>query len=231
MTWSFSVPRAVKKDQFVGEQPASIWSLEELRDVGAFAPAPMNRATPLQSDVVDHDIEDPATAERALEDAFARGFEEGQRVGEIGEAARLRTASEAIQDAMDSVQESADRWVGNAEENICGLAIAIARQVIAREVTTDPTIVIAVVRQALADFPVDQALTIRVNPGDLQTIAASLSAVPEVSASGVRREAQWVGDARIAPGGCLVEGRDRIVDGRIDTALERLYRRLTYTGA
>ena len=45
------------------------------------------------------------------------------------------------------------------------------------------------------------------------------------------REARWLPDASIAPGGCVVEGRERIIDGRIDTALERVYRRLTYTNA
>jgi flagellar biosynthesis/type III secretory pathway protein FliH len=38
---------------------------------------------------------------------------------------------------------------------------------------------------------------------------------------------RWLADARIQPGGCVVEGRERIVDGRVDTALERLYRKLS----
>lgn len=232
MTWSFSVPRAVRKESLETAVPTSIWSLDELRDNSANGPIPMNRSTPLHMPVIESaPSEDPAAMDRALEDAFARGYEEGCRAGEIGEAARLRTASQAVQEALESVQDGADRWLGNAEENICALAIAVARQVIAREVTSDTAIVIDIVRQALTDFPIDQALTVRVNPSDLNTIGASLSAVPEISATGVRREASWVADARIAPGGCLVEGRDRIVDGRIDTALERLYRRLTYTGA
>ena len=40
------------------------------------------------------------------------------------------------------------------------------------------------------------------------------------------REASWLADPRVARGGCLVEGRDRIVDGRVDTALERAYHRM-----
>jgi flagellar biosynthesis/type III secretory pathway protein FliH len=41
----------------------------------------------------------------------------------------------------------------------------------------------------------------------------------------------WVPDARIARGGCVVEGRERIVDGRVDSALERVYRRLAHRHA
>lgn len=43
------------------------------------------------------------------------------------------------------------------------------------------------------------------------------------------REAAWHADPLVEPGGVVVEGRDRIIDGRVDTALERVYRRLTYT--
>lgn len=41
----------------------------------------------------------------------------------------------------------------------------------------------------------------------------------------------WVADARVSRGGCMVEGRERIVDGRIETALERVYRRLVHSRA
>ena len=45
------------------------------------------------------------------------------------------------------------------------------------------------------------------------------------------REASWQADPMVEPGGCVVEGRDRIIDGRVDAALERVYRRLTYNSA
>jgi flagellar biosynthesis/type III secretory pathway protein FliH len=39
-------------------------------------------------------------------------------------------------------------------------------------------------------------------------------------------EILWQADAHVVRGGCLVEGRERVLDGRIDTALERVYRSL-----
>jgi flagellar biosynthesis/type III secretory pathway protein FliH len=35
-----------------------------------------------------------------------------------------------------------------------------------------------------------------------------------------------VADPAVGRGGCLVEGRERILDGRLDVALERAYRTL-----
>ena len=45
------------------------------------------------------------------------------------------------------------------------------------------------------------------------------------------RDTTWVADPRVSRGGCLIEGRDRIVDGRVDAALERAYRRMAQVDA
>ncbi len=41
------------------------------------------------------------------------------------------------------------------------------------------------------------------------------------------RPLRWMADERVERGGCLIEGRERIVDGRVDMALERIYRALS----
>jgi flagellar biosynthesis/type III secretory pathway protein FliH len=68
---------------------------------------------------------------------------------------------------------------------------------------------------------------VRVNPNDLAIIQATEEIV-EPGTGEPARELHWTGDPRIASGGCVVEGRERIVDGRVDTALERAYRRIAY---
>lgn len=168
--------------------------------------------------------------ERIAADAYARGFEEGRLTGEMAEGARLRTAVQAAEDALREFHDGELRWHGAVEENLCALAVAVARHVVGREVQQDPTLVSDLVRRAVTEFPVDQPLTIRVNPQDLATITGRSVAGGEGPVS-ANREARWVADSRIAPGGCVIEGRDRIVDGRVDTALERVWRRITYSNA
>ncbi len=174
---------------------------------------------------------DPALLERVMQEAYERGVAEGRQLGDQDATARLRHAAAAVSDALESLHADAEKWVGNAEENICALSIAVARQVIGREVAIDKSALSAMVGQAIGEFPLDQPLTLRVNPQDLQVINAAFHALGEASPLNTRKDVQWLPDPRIAAGGCLIEGRDRIVDGRVDTALERLYRRLTYTGA
>jgi flagellar biosynthesis/type III secretory pathway protein FliH len=65
-----------------------------------------------------------------------------------------------------------------------------------------------------------------VNPLDLQALQSASGGETGFPVEG--REAAWHADPLVEPGGVVVEGRDRIIDGRVDTALERVYRRLTY---
>jgi flagellar assembly protein FliH len=173
-----------------------------------------------------------ARIEAARKEGYQRGFNEGREAGEMGEAARLRNASAAAEEAVDELRAGEVRWTGTIEENICALATVIARQVLERELAMDIEPVAALVRSALSEFPIDQPIRIRINPSDLNALA-SVGAVESDPLRGIAqdREARWLPDSSIAPGGCVVEGRERIIDGRIDTALERVYRRLTYTNA
>ncbi|MES3034841.1 MAG: FliH/SctL family protein [Gemmatimonadota bacterium] len=165
-----------------------------------------------------------------LDAAYLRGVNEGREQGEQAERARLRGAMMAAESALDDVRSGEARWLSNVEENIAAIAVAVAQQVVAREVTSGTDVVLGIVTRAVQEFGLDQALTIRVNPNDLMSLqSVERDSSPEMLSLTRNREARWMSDARIEPGGCVVEGRERIVDGRVDTGLERLYRRLTYT--
>lgn len=229
MTWSSSLPRGVRRAEGATSPAPVSWSPDELAlDTSGLHAALANEREPAPETA--HPGVDAPEMARALEEAFARGYEEGRQAGESEEAARLRSAVRAASDALGALRHEGERWLGNAEANIAALAIAVARHVIGQHIAEDKSSLGEMVRAALAEFPVDQPLVVRVNPSDLRAITAALADAGEAPV-GQRAEPQWMADARIAPGGCLVEGRDRIVDGRVDTALERLYRRLTYTGA
>ncbi len=168
-------------------------------------------------------------AEQKIKDAYESGYEEGRLEGEIAEGVRLRNAVTAAELALDEIRENEMQWQNAIRPNIGALAVAIARSIINRELSTDAETIADLVRKALAEFPIDQSMRIRINPHDLSLISACdpQNGSPPVIAP--NRDVRWLADMRIEPGGCLVEGREQIVDGRIDTALERVYRRITYT--
>jgi flagellar assembly protein FliH len=183
-------------------------------------------ARPGDTPVPDPAAEAAAAHGKEVADAYSHGFEEGRREGEHAEQARLRNSLRSVVDALDVIRSSEERWNGALEENIGALSCAIARHIVDREIAADPELVTRLVKRAVAEFRIDQPVRVRVNPNDLSIIEAN--ADPADAADEAARDVHWIGDPRIASGGCVVEGRERIVDGRVDTALERAYRRIAY---
>ncbi|MFI5239273.1 MAG: FliH/SctL family protein, partial [Gemmatimonadales bacterium] len=176
-----------------------------------------------KSDIAERELQ---AIEQRVELASADSYAAGRRDGEISEANRLQSAVSAMEQALDTIRASEAKWQECVTENIAALAVTVARHIVGRELNSDASTFADLVKRALAEFPIDQPMRVRVNPHDLSLLSLPISGGDPVSIA-PNRDVRWLADSRIEPGGCVVEGRERIVDGRVDTALERLYRRLT----
>ncbi len=159
--------------------------------------------------------------EQSLEDAYAAGIETGRAEAAAASQAAIASAVEALWLAVEEVRVAESRWTVALQDNVAALAAAAARHVIGREVATDDTLVCRLAARAVEEYPQGQPLHIRVNAADLATLRDAFATTPRAA------ELRWIADPRVERGGCVVEGRERIVDGRVDTALERVYRRLS----
>lgn len=215
MTSSFKATgtASVRQTPATAIQNAGAWSLTELKVTHAAAtPAAQTPETIAQEKA------------RLIDEGYARGLADGEKKAFAAAHARISDALNVIQGITTQMTEVASLAPSVIEENIAALAVIVARQIVAREVALDRQLVAELVRRALTEFPIEQTVRIRVNPLDLAqlTLALGSDAAPITA----NRDASWLADPRVARGGCLVEGRDRIVDGRVDTALERAYRRM-----
>jgi flagellar assembly protein FliH len=208
---------------------ATPWSLDEFVAHDVFftsSPEPdAASATPtIDLGAIEADFQLRLAAERARieADAYARGRADGERAARATLEQSLHAALGMLSQAAQSVTLHEARWVTNIEENIAALGVSVARHIVQREIAADPTLVATLVSNALAQYPVDQEITIRVSPEDLATCRSVIDAD-----NGGARTLRWIGDASIERGGCLTEGRERIIDGRVDTALERAYRTIS----
>lgn len=202
---------------------ATTWSLDEFAiadGFGEFTPAEARIPAP-NADDQEADLQARLAVERSRSEAaaYSRGRADGERAARAGADEEFASAMAALSEALNSVRLHEARWVNNAEENIAAIAVMVARHVVQREVNADPSFVRDVVQSAMAQYPLDQEVTIRINPEDLNACRAS------IEESG-RHQLRWISDVSILRGGCLMEGRERIIDGRVDTALERAYRSL-----
>jgi flagellar biosynthesis/type III secretory pathway protein FliH len=163
-----------------------------------------------------------ALREREREEAYERGFNDGVDAGRVQARQELGPNLQASVRVVAEVEEFKDALMEQIQDNLTALALAVARQLIEREVKADPEVVANLIRNALSHFPLDQKLRIRMNPVDLSSISRERSENRLPVTAG--REVRWIPDEGIARGGCVVEGPERIVDGRVDLALERIYR-------
>jgi flagellar assembly protein FliH len=202
---------------------ATPWSLDEFAAFDVFVSAPemgAPAAPSLEMIEAEFEMRFNTEAARVEAEAYARGRADGERAARAALDATLASAMQALDEAAQSVQLHESRWLANVEENLAALAVVVARHVVQREIATDPTFVLDLVQQALQQYPMDQEITIRLNPEDL----AACRGV--IANDGTSRTLRWMGDPAIQRGGCLTEGRERIIDGRVDTALERAYRNI-----
>ncbi len=201
-----------------------VWSLAELavpaRAVHS-SPAPAPTPAPVDPQLMADE------RARLIDEGYARGLADGERRGAAAAQQRVAEAVGVVDAIAAQMREVASLAPSILEENVAALAVIVARQIVAREVSLDRELVADLVRRALTEFPIDQSVRIRVNPLDLALLTFTPDGAPDMAPITANRDASWLADPRVARGGCLVEGRDRIVDGRVDTALERAYRRMS----
>ena len=163
----------------------------------------------------------------AVEAAYRRGVEDGREAPRETLCRELELARSAALSAVDRVRRSSETWEARLQENLVALAVGIARQIVEREIDQDPEIFLELARTAVAAFPVDEPVKVRLHPDDLALLIAGGGSADASTISVGDRTVPWVSDREIGRGGCLVEGPTKIVDGRLDSALQRVYERLT----
>lgn len=212
---------------------ASPWSLDEFAadvyfggpdtpatetSAAAAAPAPQVSLEAIEAGFA---MRLAAERTRIEAEAYARGRAEGEHAARAALEPTISAALQAVREAADSIAMHEARWVSNIEENIAALAVIVAQHVLQREIEADASLVADLVSHAVQQYPIDQEITIRLNPDDF---AACRRVIEQEF--GTQRGLRWMADVNVARGGCLTEGRERIIDGRVDTALERAYRSL-----
>lgn len=228
----------------VAAQPLpSAWALDELEAPDVFTPLhmdPPGREPSVDVESADDEAINAMVAQRVQEqlqgvrakleaEAYARGYSAGTADTHEQAQAQVVRVLEALVEATTTVQAHEQKWLVNVEENLAAMAVTVARHLMHRELVADPSVVTDLVSRALKQFPNERRITVRLHPDDLAVLKDATSAGQLEGAA--EREIRWQADPHIVRGGCLVDGRERVLDGRIDTALERAYRSLSQVQA
>jgi flagellar assembly protein FliH len=164
------------------------------------------------------EAEDRARDNAAHETGYAEGFAqghaqatlEGQRLINDYIATQGRDAAQHFLDLFQSAQDQVQQSQQTLAQGVLELACELARQVLRRELSSNPNALQPVVREALGMLTVDtKVAAVRMHPVDIDVLAEEMAReFPNLNLT-------LVPDADITAGGCLVEAAGTVVDSTV----------------
>lgn len=185
-------------------------------------PAPETEAAPKLPPALDEAQQ--ALVQQACDEAYARGVAQGEAQATLQWQRRMddyvanqgQEAAQRLNAVVQSLQASLTDMQQHMAQDLLHLACDIARQVLRHELSVNPNAVQPVVREAVGMLVSEgRPALVRLNPADLETLAAHLR--EEFDGAAV----QWMADAAVPAGGCLVESAGTVVDGSLDKRWQR----------
>jgi flagellar assembly protein FliH len=168
----------------------------------------------------------PATLEEIEQNAYCRGFADGEAKGlEQGMRAGTEAAENQLSPLLDSLRQAIAemnalrrRTCTSLEAELVQLALGVARKIVGREVDTNPDRIAYIIRLALSRVENATHITIRLNPSDLKRLDAIR---PQLLAGLTKAtRADFQADASLSPGDCWIESDLGDVDARVETQLQ-----------
>ena len=145
--------------------------------------------------------------ESSRKSGFDAGYEEGTARGRV-EAMQLHGLVEGLDQAIKNLDTE-------IAQDLLDVAIEIARHLILRELRSTPESVLDTVREALQQFPQNNAM-IHLHPDDTALIREYLG--EQVAHMGHR----LIEDDAISRGGCLIEASGSELDATVETRWKRI---------
>ena len=165
-----------------------------------------------------------ALIQQACDDAYAEGFAQGQAQTALEWQQRMdayiaqqgREMAQRLQGVVQTLDANLIDMQQDMAQQLLELACDIARQVVRQELSINPNALQPVVREAVGMLVTEgRPALVRLHPDDMEAMAQPLR--EEMDSPGV----QWMADASVPPGGCLVESAGTVVDGSLDKRWQR----------
>ena len=189
------------------------WALPE---IGTEQPSHKKSAHP-----VDHQKDLEKELARLKENARREGLEQGRAEGLAKAREEGRAYVARFEALMQALATPLEQLSDEVEDELVKLAVAIAKQIVRRELKTEPTQVIGVVKEALAALPVaGQNIKLQLHPDDAKLVA-------EIMLANVT-ERKWalVENPVLQRGGCFIETDTASVDATIESRVAAIAARI-----
>jgi flagellar assembly protein FliH len=146
----------------------------------------------------------------AHKEAFEQGLAEGREAGH----AEVRAQVDRLAGMFYDLAKPFEVLDAEVERELLTLAMALARQIVRRELKSDPTQIIGIIREAIAALPVAaREVRVHLHPEDAAVVRQHLAPTESERAWAI------VEDPVMARGGCQITTSTSRIDARLETRL------------
>ncbi len=157
----------------------------------------------------------------AQQEGYKVGFEQGKKAGQAAGQQNIIQQITYLKQIMTTLNSPLSELDQQIEHDLITLVTTMTRQLVRRELKTDPEHVIGAVRAAMAVLPInDRKLKIHLNPQDIELVKKGLS-VDDNSVNW-----SWIDDPTLSRGGCRLETADTMIDASVEARLESVINKL-----
>ena len=159
-------------------------------------------------------LEAERKAEELEKEAYESGYAQGQKDGfEYGQKSLL-LAKERLEQLLKDMENLSAKVLQDYKDWLLKTAVAIARQIVNKELSLRPELLIEFVEFVLAEADETQHLTIYLNPSDLDLMkkSANLDEIMEQSDRSLTLKA----DQQLERGGCRAESLIQLLDASME---------------
>ncbi len=157
---------------------------------------------------------------RAYEEAFAQGREAGlaaARAESEQQIKQLKAQVAQLDRVLGTLGAPLQQMNAEVEQQLLSLAVTIGRQLVRRELKTDPAQVIAIIRETVSLLPAAaRDVRVHLHPEDAAVVRERLAATTADRAWTI------VEDPVLTRGGCKVTTDTALIDARVETRLNEV---------
>lgn len=203
-----SLPKVLSKRDIT---EISTWSAPRVGEIngGGSGPSGHNMKTDKQIERIQ---------KQAYDDAYKQGYSKGIQDGDK----HMLQKSQLLQTVINSLASPLKAIDEEIQSELVSLCIALMKQLIRRELKSDPGQIIAVVREALAELPMSaRNIQIRLHPEDVKLVTSVMSLSSD--------DGHWkiMEDPIISRGGCKINTEtsqmDVTVESRVNTLISKVF--------
>lgn len=137
---------------------------------------------------------------------------------------RIQDATDTIHTVCEQLENATRTWLHEWQHETVAIAISIAEKLMARQMETDPTIVLRWIEEAVHSIQSQSRITVRLHPQEAMQLTEAIPELLARTAPGI--ELQILEDHSVGRHGVILQSAEATIDRSMAVQLKRLEQEL-----